>query len=281
MIRRIVTSISLLLLLLVGIVGCGGGDADSGGEVSSSTEELPDGAELISKMEEAINGLNNAHYNAAFQLSTDDGQLEGTMEVWQEGSNNRRYEFTSPSDVVNGLIIGSNETQYWAYSPKLNAFYVSSDVFGSPFLPGESEARSVLRLIDRIQAEGGLSETLNAATQGAEQINSRDTYQVETTFKDPGEAEVSLEGVSLLFWVDQESFLPQQVQLKVEEQGVSGRGTVILQGEIQQDEAFDASLFSFEPEGDTATVNMDEMDTLEIVPPEGQDDQPLPPAPSE
>lgn len=266
MIRRYMTLIIGLLLLLVGVVACGSEEPSPGGEDSSpsvseeTSTDLPDGAELIGKMEEAIDNLDQAHFKMAFQLSKADGeQLEGSMDAWRQQPNNTRYEITSETPILNGLIIGSNEAQYWAHSPQLKALYVSSDIMGSPYLPGQPEARTVLRVLRKIQEEGGLSGNVEAVTQGTEEANSRQTYKVESTFKDTGDPETSLEGIKITFWVDQENSLPQKFQIDIEQGNVTGRASAILQGDIDQSETLDASLFTFEASGDVVTVDVDQL----------------------
>lgn len=270
MTRHYMTLIIALFLLLVTVVACNGEEpSPPATEVTSTSTDLPDGAELISKMEEAIDNLDQAHFNVAFQLSkADGGELEGSMEAWRQQPSNTRYEITSETPILNGLIIGSNDTQYWAHSPELKALYVSSNIMGSPYLPGQPEARTVLRVLRKIQQEGGLSANLEATTQGTEETNSRQTYKVESVFKDTGDPETSLEGIKMTFWVDQENFLPQKFQLDIEQDEVRGRASAILQGEIEPSSTLEASLFTFEASGEVVTVDVDKLVGIETAAPD-------------
>lgn len=277
MTKRVITLTCFLLLLLMSLAACQNGEtppATPGGGGASS--DLPDGTELIGQMETAINTIEQAYFNMAFRLATTNGLLEGSIEAWRQQPDRTRYEVTSEAAILNGLVVGSNETQNWAYSPELEVFYVAPDTMGAPFLPGESEARTVLRALDRLQ-EDGLKESVNATTLGTEEVNGRNTYKVETTFKDVGEPEASLEGVTILFWIDQENSHPHRLEFQMKEGDMVSGGTIVLQGEIDQSGAIDDSLFSFEPPASARLVDMEQLVNLDF----DTTDEDAPPAPSE
>ncbi len=263
MIRRCIITISLLFLL-AGLIACGGSESppaqDSPAEAEApdgnelAETELPDGNELVEKMEAAMKGTNSVHFTVAFQLATAQGGIDGTLEVWAERLSNLRVEVTSDTEEVNASIVGSNETESWIYNPAQSLFYKASKFISTAHLPGQPELRRVIKMAREAWNEGTLGQ-IEATTLGSEQANGRDTYKVEVV-KPEDDEESALAGATIIFWIDQETSLPQQIEVILEQEGVSANGLVILQGEMEKDQALDASLFTFEPPEETEVIKL-------------------------
>jgi outer membrane lipoprotein-sorting protein len=237
-VTRCVTVISLLLLV-VGLASCGGGAA------TPPPQEGPSGEELITKMKEAVKAVNSAHFTADFQVASPEGPVKGTVEFWGERPGKMRGEVTSETASVNGVIGVTDGQKGWAYNPNENIVLISDKSQYKAQLRDQPELREIANFAEKMLDRG--FDNTEAVNQGAEEVNGRNTYKVQVTY---GESDPELKGVTGVFWVDQETFLPQRVEVTVEREGMTVGGFVALKGEIAKDESIDAAKFTFDiPQG--------------------------------
>lgn len=257
LIKRYIPIVSLVLLLLA-LAACGG-DGDNAGNGGSSA---PTGQELITKMEEAVKAVGKGHFTTEFQMATSEGGVRGTIESWAERPSNARAEFTSETAELNGMIIGSNETQSWVYSADQDTLYIFNGVPGTPNLASQPELDLAFWYATSLWEQG--LNNIEATTAGSEEVNGRETYKVEVTYKEPPNPNISGDDLVTTYWIDKESFLPQKAEITLKIGEITGKGVVTLQDQIAQDETLDASLFSYQPGGNTHVVNFAEGEQISI-----------------
>jgi len=259
--------IIMSLGLLLGLVACSSAtpaappaEPTKAAEAAKPAAEAgqADGQELIKKMEAAVKALDKAHFTVAFQMATKGGGIKGSVVVWGKKPNNLRVEFTSETEDLKGMIIGANEKQGWIYSTKNQALATSSHFMANAYLATQPELRKVNKTLREIWDKGTLG-TVEATVTGSETVNGRDTYVVKTVSKETS-ADSLLTESSGTVWIDKETFLPQQAELEVKQQDVSGKGLAVLQGQIDQAE-IEASMFTFTPPAGTNVVDVDAIPT--------------------
>lgn len=276
-------TISLLALLLLSLAACGGtppppppttappaaAETPAKEEAAAETPaavaetpakeeaaaETPDGAAIIHKMEEAVKATESAHLTVAFQLPTIKGGLDGTLEAWAQRPDKARIEATSSDLQINGSVVGSNAEAGWVYSAFRNTLYTAPAFIGTAHLPGQLEARQVIKMVRKVWDQGSLGE-IEATLTGNEEVNGRNCYVVAVVSKDEDD-ESTLKGISGTFWVDQETYLPQQIELNIVQDDLSGTGLIIVQGEIETGIEIDEAQFTFEPPADATVVSFD------------------------
>jgi outer membrane lipoprotein-sorting protein len=273
-VKRYIPIISLVLLLLA-LVACGGDDGSESSEGSESSgsdqessapdsepEEELSGNELITKMEEAVKAIDKAHWTTEFQMATSDGGVNGTIESWGTRASNTRTQFTSETAELNGMIIGSNENESWVYSADQDTVYIFAGLPGTPNLVSQPEVDQAFWYATTLW-EDGFDDT-EASIVGSEEVNGHQTHEVEVTYKESSNENISLDGLTTTYWIDKESYLPQKAEMSLKLGDITAKGTVALQGEKATDEAMDASLFTYQPAEGTNVVNFADGEEISI-----------------
>src|SRR5574342_638382 len=110
-IARYLTILSMLLLVM-SLAAC------TGSEQGSANQANPTGAELIKKMEEAVKGVNTAHFTVAFQVASAEGPVKGTVEFWGERPGKMRAEVKSELPSLDGIVVVTDGQTGWAYNAR-------------------------------------------------------------------------------------------------------------------------------------------------------------------
>ncbi len=250
-----------LLLLIVGVAACGG-------KPTPPHHEGPTGDELVTKMKKAVKAVNKTHFTVEFQIGSVKGPIKGTVEFWGERPDNMRAEVVSELSSIDGIVAVSNSQKGWAYNPKEKLAIVSDQSQYKSQLRDQPELRSILDFAEKMVDRGfDNTESINL---GAEQVNGRDTYKVQVTYGESSDPELDLEDVTAIFWIDQQTFLPQRVEITIKRDALIVSGFVVLQGDIAKNQAIDALQFTFSfPKGATVLdmSELPELPTFSDLPP--------------
>jgi outer membrane lipoprotein-sorting protein len=220
----------------------------------------PSGSELVTQMQAAVDALQSVHVTTAFQVASLDGAVTGTIEFWGQRPSLQHASFKSPLGSLDGLELVNDGKYYWAYSPRQQLVVVSEKSNLQLQLGGQPELRDLVDYSQRIVARGFADS--QATNLGSEQVNGRDTYKVAVTYAPSTESSVNLEGVTTTFWVDQVTSLPQRVEVNVQREGVTFSGYIVVQGEIQADQAIDPARFAFLPPAGATVLNLAKLPPL-------------------
>lgn len=221
-----------------------------------------DGPAVVQRMETAVRAVQSIYGVAQFQMTTADGGVRGKLEAWGEKPNKTRVVITSESEDLAGVEFLTDEFAGWISSPYQKTFYMSQNYPGTPHLSQQPELHEISRYAREIWEQGGLGE-IQATLLGNETINGRPTYLVEVV---PQSVPEFLQDVVLLFWVDHESFLPQQIEMRANFLNMSGRGTITVQ-QMTVNQPLDPAVFEFvPPPDDFVVVNLDAI-TAPVIPP--------------
>jgi outer membrane lipoprotein-sorting protein len=284
--KKIVTLLTLALLLL-GLVACGGtpeptpppakqeeptteqkepAPADEKPSEEKGAEEAPAASggdkELVDKMHEAMNGLQQAVLTAEFQVATatDEGPVKGTVKLWKEEPNKMRAEFQSDREDVNGLVAVSDGDQGWAYSSYENVVVVSSKSQYRAQLRNQPELRVILEFSEEL-LDRGFSDT-QVENQGTENINGRDTQKVRVQYNESPDAKIDLSGVVATYWIDPITNLPHRVDVTIDMDGAAISGRLLVQGDIVTDQPIDAAIFTFDIPAEAKVIDLSKLPAL-------------------
>jgi outer membrane lipoprotein-sorting protein len=258
-VTRCVTVISLLLLVIA-LAACGG-------EPATPAQQGPSGDELVTKMKEAVKAINSAHFTAEFQVASVEGPVKGTVEFWGERPGKMRGEVTSETASVNGIVAVTDGQKGWAYNPSEKIVVVSDKSQYKTQLRDQPELRDIVNFGETILNRG--FDNTEAVNQGAEQVNGRNTYKVQVTYGKSSDPKLDLEGVTSVFWIDQETFLPQRIEISVQHGALTASGFAVLKGDIAKNETIDAAKFTFSPPAGAAVLDLSklpELPTLKNLP---------------
>lgn len=266
--------IVVLILFIVGMVACGGAEeaaapaeeaapaeAAAAEEAAVETTELS-AEEIKENMVAAIDNLETVAFEGQFQIATSDGAVRSTFTFQANMPDFRRIEFESENDLLNGVVLGSNDYQGWVYSPLENALFISQVSVGEVHLGSNMELARVFQALRDIE-DRGFDDT-QATNLGIEEVNGHETYQLEIIYDETAEEQYNLSDITTIYSVDTETFLPHQLQVTVETEEVSAQGIFIVQDEITQGgEPFEEQQFSPVWPEDAQMVDIDLFGVLE------------------
>lgn len=246
---NVATLMISLLLILVGITACGGD------EPNQESSDQPAGSELVSKMNDAVKAVNSANFSAEFQFATVDGPVKGTFQFWGERPDKTRVEITSDDESLNGMVAVTSDGQGSAYSPSENLFLVAEGNQLKTQLNEQPELRDILTFAEQIYDEG--LENTQAESKGAETVNGRETEKVEVKYDNS-----DLEGVTVIYYIDKETFLPQKIETNITRDGFTVSGFALLTGDPSTDAAIDVAQFTFTPPADATVLDLETLPAL-------------------
>ncbi len=245
----------ILLLLALGLAAC-----NTGGEEPKVQSESLSGAELVSKMEEAVKATKSAHLTVNFQVASAEGPVKGTIEFWGERPGKMRAEVKAELPSIDGIVAVTDGQQGWAYNAREKLVLVGDKSQYKSQLRDQPELRSILEFAEKI-VDRGFTNT-EAVVQGTEQVNGRNTHKVQVTYAQTDDPELDLSGITATFWIDQETFLPQRVEMTVDRDGFTASGLAEVQGDMGRDAAVDAALFTFTPPPGTTVMDLSKLPEL-------------------
>lgn len=239
---RIHTLILCFSLLLFLTAACGGE------EPTPAPPKEPTGSDLVAKMKEAVKATDSAHFTVDFQIASVEGPVKGTVEIWGERPGKIRAEVSSESPSVDGIVVVSDGERGWAYNPREKLVLVSDQNQYKAQLREQPELREILDTGEKMLDRG--FDNTEANNLGTEQINGQDAYKVEVAYG--SDDEIDLSGVTAIFWIDQQTYLPHRIEINIERDDFTASGFVVLQGDIETGQPIEADRFSFTaPEGST------------------------------
>lgn len=250
--RQIMMWISLLLLI-VGVAACGD-------QQTPPPQEGPPGDELVAKMKEAVKAVNSAHFTVQFQVASARGPVKGEVEFWGERPDKMRAEVSGEQPSIDGLIAVTDSQKGWAYNPREKLVLVADTSQYKSQLRDQPELREIVTFGEKI-IDRGFDDT-EAVNLGAEQVNGRDTYKVQVTYGQPADPELDLEGVTAIFWIDQETYLPQRIEMNIERGTFTASGFAVLKGDIAQDQPIDPAQFAFTVPAGATVLDLSELPPL-------------------
>lgn len=247
-IAKHLVSLTILLLFLTALTACGE-DAPPNAESNppKTEEDLPAGSDLISQMDATIDSITGVSFSADFQFATAEGPVKGSFTYLGDRPDKSRTEITSDDASLNGMVLVTDGEKGWAYSPSENLVLVSNKSQFKAQLNEQPELRELLNFSEKVQ-DNGVDQVQEAQTEGIETVNGRETYKVKATYG--GE---ELEGITVTYYIDKESSLPQRIEINIKRDGLEASGFILAKGEIDTSSNFDAAQFIFTPP-DGATV---------------------------
>jgi outer membrane lipoprotein-sorting protein len=153
------------------------------------------------------------------------------------------------------MIVVSNEDKSWAFSPSENLVLVSESNQFKAQLNEQPELRDIIEFGEKLEERG--VETTQAETVGSETINGRESYKVEANYDG-----ADLEGVTVTYYIDKESSLPQRVVINMERDQVKISALMELNGEINTDGSIDSAQFTFNPPDGAIVFDLSELPPL-------------------
>lgn len=231
--RKALTALTLLVLL-VPILFVSGCAADL------SAEEI---AEQMQEKEASIQD-----YSYTMQVTSYFGNQtqESETRILQKKPDKTKAVTIEPEEET-GTIVVSDGVFIWIYEPKTNTV-TKMEMPETPIL-GETDYAEI---IDEF-----LNET-DVSLLGAEEIDGRPTYLLESTLKEEGEGLRFTDGMKL--WVDKETWMPLRYEI------YDSGGDLMMELEIHDleiNKGIPDSEFVFEvPEG--ATVKTVDLDSFEL-----------------
>lgn len=159
-----------------------------------------------------------------------------------------QIEAKSDTPLLNEMIVGNNAESGRVYNPKENTLYITDYSLKNSQFGNQPELRAMLEFGDAIKSRG-FSNT-QATNSGAKEVKGHQTYKVETTYPAGGNSQVNLEDVNVTFWIDQETSRPHKVEVSVERGGISGRGSITVQGDLNITADIAQDVFYYIPTGE-------------------------------
>ncbi len=211
-----------------------------------------DVAELVQNMDKAIKNINGVQFTVEFEVDSVTGPITGTMKFWGEQGRKIRIEISSPVATLDGTIIIADGQQATMYQPHENLVtVVKKEQYNSLLseLPGVGD---IIYLLLQIFNRGFNNvETLDL---GIEQINQRITHKVQIIYR----PDKYLENVTTIFWIDQETFLPQQLRLAATKNNFTAGGIITLINTMIKNKPIDPTKFVFMPPPGVKVRNLPE-----------------------
>lgn len=206
--------------------------------------------EIVERMEEARDSLQDIHATVAIDFVTDErngsmlieGWLKKTEQVDADGEpvKKLRAEILEASEdrLVGTRLVSDGET-FWVYNPDENKVLTGNKA-DMPDQPATDPVGATEALRDML--EQGL-DAFDIEVLGEEQIAGQETWKLALTPKTETEEQLQLDGLlTLTMWVDEELALP----LKIEVDGSDmGQGTLEVRT-IEVDTGLSDELFTFE-----------------------------------
>jgi len=223
----------------------------------------PSGSELIAKMEAAVKALKSAHLTVTFQIASEIGPVKGSIEFWGQRPDQLRAKFKSEDAGLDGLEAVSDGKQFWAYSPFAQLVIVADRSTYRLQMADQPELREIASYAEEIVARG-FADT-EATNLGSEQVNGRDTYKVEVTFAPSATSQVDLEGVTVTFWIDQATYLPQRIEVSVQREEFTMSGFIAVEGAIETNQAIATDVFTFTPPEEATVVDLADLPSLPVL----------------
>ncbi len=251
---RYLTVTSLIFVTILALAACGGA-----AEEEAPAEVELSGTEWVQKMTEAVKATNTASFTAEFQTATAEGALKGTVNFWGERPSKMRAEVSSEDPDLNGMVAVTNEEKGWAYVPSENFVLTADSSQYKAQLNEEPELRQIIDSGESI-VDSGFNEANEAKVLGSEDIDGHATQKVEVKYDQAANPE--LEGVTTIYYIDKENFLPRRIEISIDAKDAAASGFVMIK-DLSTGEAIAADKFTFEPPAG-ATV----MDLNEIIPPD-------------
>ncbi len=240
-----------LLLLLTNITACS--------LQETPKPVMPEGKELVKKMETAVKSIKNGYLKIKFQMATSKGGVGGQVEAWGERPDKLRAEVFSQSSDIDRVVVSTDNFAGWIYSPAQKTFYFSKNYPGSPYLQNQPELLQLVQYARQVWEQGTLGDfeaTTESSAKMGEGINERTVYKVKVVPKNITMPDL-LSNATLYIWIDQITFLPQQVQIEAKFGEDSGKGVATVQ-EMTTNRFIESSVFQFQPPPDDFfVVNLD------------------------
>ncbi len=214
------------------------------------------GIELVQKMEANINNINGVHFSIKFKANSADGPIDGIIKFWGQRDGKMRLEVTSESASLNGTIIIADGQQILVYKPNEKLVVIAGKGQYQALLAELPGLGEMLYLLRQIFARG--FEGVSADNLGTEQINGRQAYKVQVGYKTPADLTTELKNVTTIFWIDVESFLPQQLEIMVQKDGLTADALITATSDIITNQPIDPGTFIFEPPAGTKVRNIPE-----------------------
>lgn len=206
--------------------------------------------EIVERMEDARDSLQDIHATVAIDFVTDErngsmlieGWLKKTEQVDADGEpvKKLRAEILEASEdrLVGTRLVSDGET-FWVYNPDENKVLTGNKA-DMPDQPTTDPVGATEALRDML--EQGL-DAFDIEVLGEEQIAGQETWKLALTPKTETEEQLQLDGLlTLTMWVDEELALP----LKIEVDGSDmGQGTLEVRT-LEVDTGLSDELFTFE-----------------------------------
>lgn len=260
MFKRVMILLSLVLVI-GGLVACGGGEEEQPAEAEAPAEDTsgaPDGNELIEQMRTAMAETQTAHMTVVFQVASPDGPVGGTAEFWGERPGKMRVEIASELISIDGIVAVADGEKGWAYNPREQTVIIAEQSQYKSQFRTQPELRDVLDFGEQIY-ERGFGDS-QATVLGEEEVNGRPTYQVRVDYGD----DPDLQGVNPIFYIDQATSLPQRMELTVERDELTASGFIMADGTIETDIPVDPALFTFEAREGVTVLDLSQLPSLPV-----------------
>jgi len=218
----------------------------------------PSGAEVVKKMEAAIKAAKSANFVVDFQIAAIEGPVKGSIEFSGERPSKAYAKMTSEVATLNGQVAVMDGDKGWAYNPSQKIVTIGNKSQYKTQLSDQPELREIAKFAEQIKDRG--FENTKADVLGTEQVNGKDVYKVQVTYDKSGE--VDLSGVTVTYFVDPKSYLPQRLEINLKRDGLEMSGFMVIKGELGIDAAVDAAKFTFTPPADAQVVDFSKLPKL-------------------
>ena len=249
-----------LILMIVGIMAC------SGPAPTAMPEPELSGLDILKRMEAAIKTANSIEFTIQFQVATAEDAIKGNLKVAAVRPDSLRAEVTSENPAINGLLAVTNATEGWAYSPADKLVLKATTSQYKAQLNEQPELRELLDTGQQI-TERGFDDKIKAEKLGTAEMNGHQTYKVQVIYDETADPELQLNGVTTVYYIDKETFLPQRIELTVAGEDASASGFVTLT-ELKTEAKIDPKTFTFEPPAGATVMDLNQMalPTFEMPP---------------
>ena len=246
--------------ILWSITACTGSQppAEKAAPTVAEVAPAPSGAEVVKKMEAAIKAAKSANFVVDFQIAAIEGPVKGSIEFSGERPSKAYAKMTSEVATLNGQVAVMDGDKGWAYNPSQKIVIVGNKSQYKTQLSDQPELREIAKFAEQIKDRG--FENTKADVLGTEQVNGKDVYKVQVTYDKSGE--VDLSGVTVTYFVDPKSYLPQRLEINLKRDGLEMSGFMVIKGELGIDAAVDAAKFTFTPPADAQVVDFSKLPKL-------------------
>jgi len=247
--RRMRVGLGIVLVLSLILVGCG---------------SRPTAEEIVAKMQELQDSIENAHAVAEFSIQAQGEELELVVEMWEQSPTKFRAEVLEASkDDLLGVVSVTDGHQVWLHNPARNEVVV-----GGVHDLGVGELVDPRQIIAMLE-EGiqWVLDTCDVELVGEENVGEIPTYRLEFTPREGEDASGPIPaGTKATLWVEKDRWIVLQGHL---DGGSLGQGWMRIRS-FQFNEGVDDEYFQFEVPAGAQVIDVEDSRPIPLTLEEAQ-----------